>query len=127
MIPWRRLCTSYYLLQGIGTLAWWIFLLADHERFALFFPRSSDPLGFLPPDMLFFGAGSLACADAVANRRAWRRPIVWIVAGGVAYPTVLTATQALRSDSGWLGGLFMIVACIGSIACALVNERTENP
>lgn len=113
----RKSASVYFLIQGLGVIAWWILLItipASRQWFKLE-PSSLTILwGFWLPDILLIGPGSIAAAVLIYRGFRYAEHLMWLVTGAVTYATLYTLAIAMMTDFGWLGVVLMVPAMLWS-------------
>lgn len=137
MAPSRKKITRsasiYYLLQGFAVFAWWACLWLAPPARALFRMGADDTvlLSFWLPDLVFLCVGSLLASFLCWTDNTHKRAAAWFVTGLVTYATFYTFAFALKTDTGWLGVVFMVPATIWSgifaIGTSPLGERMFRP
>jgi protein-S-isoprenylcysteine O-methyltransferase Ste14 len=124
----KKAAAIYFVLQGIGVVAWWVLLIAVPESrlvFVLEGNRETSLLAFWLADAVFIAAGSLAAAMLIRKRSKFAVAALWLVTGAVSYATLYTFAFVMISDRGWAGVVMMVPAMIwsGVFATALTVEN----
>ncbi|MBK9155833.1 MAG: isoprenylcysteine carboxylmethyltransferase family protein [Chloracidobacterium sp.] len=120
----RRTAALYYLLQGLGVIAWWILLVAYPESRGWFQLEANSQLSlfaFWLPDALLIAAGSLITAYLTFSRNRFESAATWLLTGAVSYAMFYTLAFAMMTDRGWLGVVLMMPSMLwtGLFATAL--------
>ena len=100
---------SYFALQALAVLGWWVALWLRPECRAAFRPFSASDavlLSFAPGDLLMLGVGSALVAWPGHHQRH-RRALAWVVAGATIYAALYTLALALSGAAPPLGALLM--------------------
>jgi hypothetical protein len=123
-----RLARSYFALQAVAVLAWWIVLWLRPEWRAAFRPFSAPDAvlhSFAPGDLLMLGVGSALIASD--HHRRHRRLLAWLVAGATVYAALYTLTLALAGAAPPLGALLMCPAAIASgLAAFSLDDQVSS-
>lgn len=112
----RRNAALFFALQAFATLVWWGAIRFSQPVRELFRLGTDDSvlLAFLIPDTVFFFAASAATAVLCGTGSRLAPYAAWMTVGGVSYAALFCLAFALRTDSGWLGVVFMFPAMIAS-------------
>lgn len=113
----RKAAALYFLVQGLGVIAWWILLIAwpdSRLMFVLEPNRETSLLAFWLPDLLLIGPFSLIAVFLILSRRKYAEHVMWLVIGAVTYATLYTFAMVMMTDRGWLGVVMMVPAMIWS-------------
>lgn len=113
----RKAAALYFVVQGLGVIAWWILLIAwpdSRLMFVLEPNRETSLLAFWLADLLFVAAGSLTAVVLIYRRNRYTIPAIWLVAGAVSYAALYTLAFVLFTDRGWLGVVMMLPAMLWS-------------
>jgi hypothetical protein len=119
----RRLAVRYFYLQAAAIALWWAGMLFVPGVRTLFFPADVTPRSigaFLPGDV---GIVVASLVVASSNQRRWAVPLAWIVAGAMAYATLMTTVHWMLGSSTWLSAMLMVPATIASVAAAAALTR----
>ena len=111
---------SYFALQAVAVIGWWVALWLRPEWRAAFRPFSAPDavlLSFAPGDLLMLGAGSALVAWPAHHQRH-RRALAWVAAGATAYAALYTLALALTAAAPSLGALLMCPAAVASTLAA---------
>jgi len=124
----KKAAAVYFVLQGVGVVAWWVLLIAvPNSRlvFVLEGNRETSLLAFWLADAVFIAAGSLAAAMLIRMRSKFAVAAAWLVTGAVGYATLYTFAFVMISDRGWAGVVMMFPAMIwsGVFASVLTVEN----
>lgn len=116
--PHTTLAGIYLALQAALVAAWWLMLwLAPNTR-TLFLPTPDWPtatlLAFALPDLTVLVLGSAAAAVGLQRHTPWARPLLWFVAGAVAYATLWCLGANLATGGGWLATALMLGSSLGT-------------
>lgn len=107
----HRFGAIYFLLQGVGALAWWVMLLmAPDTRRHYLAPGAPDDmlLAFLLPDLLLFVGASLLAACGLRRRASWTWPVLCAQAAASAYAELYCLNLlVLTRGTVWLGAALM--------------------
>ncbi len=129
MPPMRRppgsLVPLYLWLQAIAIAAWWAWLWAVPAARAPFVAAGwpeATLLAFALPDAVVLVIGSAAAALGLRAQRSWARPLLFGVAGAVAYATLWCVGTNLVTGAGWLS-TGMMLACSAGTAWATAAAR----
>jgi hypothetical protein len=123
--PTAALVPAYLVVQATIILVWWIVLglaPATRDYFAIGDWPVATVLPFWIPDTALLIVGSLLAAHGLQAQRAWARPMLWLVAGGAFYATLLCVSASLASGCGWLATAMML-ACAFAMSWALASTR----
>ena len=112
---------TYFLLQGIAVIAWWLGL-----AYVSGFPRLFLPVGaldsafiaFAAPDVVVLALGSIITAALSFRGRPSARIGAWLTTGAVAYAAVYTVTWTALVDAPRLSAALMLAAMVLSVWCA---------
>lgn len=125
----RHSAAIYFVIQGLGVIAWWLvlyFVPSTRQYFVL--ERSSERslMAFWLADLSFLGICSLVTAWLCYRDHEYSRIASWFVTGTVSYATAYCFAFALMTDVGWLGVTLMFPAMIwsGVFAVGLSFEKT---
>ena len=78
----KKAAAIYFVLQGIGVVAWWVLLIAVPESrlvFVLEGNRETSLLAFWLADAVFIAAGSLEAAMLIRKRSKFAVAALWLV------------------------------------------------
>ena len=106
-----RLGAIYFVIQGVGAVAWWGMLLtfpATRRHFLA--PGAPDAmlLAFLLPDLILFAAASLLAAFGLWRGASWAWPVVCAQAAAGAYAELYCVNlMILTRGTVWLGAALM--------------------
>ncbi len=117
---------AYLALQGLLILAWWGGLQVSPDFRALFLPPGmpdAQLMAFWLPDLGLAAAGSLACAVGLLRRRRWASPLLWALAGAMAYAALYCLALSLLTGGAWAASLLMLPAMLLTLAAALLHTR----
>lgn len=79
----KHIVASYFLIQAIGTVAWWVLLIAYPPSVKWFQPNewpAESLLSFWLADFVMIIAGSTIAMTGVLRRSCWAGNVVWAVA-----------------------------------------------
>jgi protein-S-isoprenylcysteine O-methyltransferase Ste14 len=113
----RRNAVTYFAIQGMAVLAWWIVLFVYPQYRAAFrLEPGSDTslLSFLLPDVFLISLGSLAAAALVHFKNRFEVAVLWFVTGAISYASIYTFAFTFMTDRGWLGVGLMLAAALWS-------------
>lgn len=122
--PSASLLPLYLLLQALAIGAWWLCLWlvpAARPPFIVGDWPEATLLAFALPDVVVLVLGSLLAAHAVRVHHAAARPLLWLLAGAVAYATLWCAGANLVTGAGWLSTGLMLAASAGMAWALLVR------
>ena len=127
----RTVAIVFFVVQGVGVIIWWAYLLTFRDAYALFFPRgtpASDVYAMLLPDLFIFAGSSLLAAYALARDHSWSWPLVCIHAGAALYAALYGVSLPLFGEGGWLGGAMMLPSLVIPVLLAwlLRPSRRES-
>jgi hypothetical protein len=111
----RKLATGFMLLQGIGTLAWWVLLmLYPPARTPFLAPGAPDStlLAFIVPDLAMFISSAFVAAYGLAKNRDWAWTALCVQTGAAVYAALYALALPLFSGSAWLGAAMMFPSLI---------------
>lgn len=126
----RPLASSYFLLQGLSTVAWWALLALWPATRAWFLPphnHASALLAFSVPDLTLLAGGSLVAGALARRGSGWALPLSWLVAGAVDYATLYVMAWAALGGGGWFGFVAMAPMALVSTALALDLAAQQLP
>src|SRR5687768_911577 len=89
----RRMAGGYYVLQGVGVVAWWAMLVAapQYRRYFVFEPNSETSLlAFWLADLFLLGVGSVVAGLLCLTGNRLKEIAAWFVTGAVSYATLYT-------------------------------------
>ncbi|MFB9376758.1 hypothetical protein ACFFKU_03900 [Kineococcus gynurae] len=120
----ERWGAGYLGLVALGVPGWWL-LMAVLPPFRAWFDLGPPSVldAFRPADVglcLVAAAASLAAGLRHPSARA----LAGATTGALGYATILTATLAHRSGSGWVG---FVVMLLGTAGAGLVTTRVGTP
>ncbi len=124
----RTAAASYYLIQGLAVIGWWMLLIIRPDTrkwFALESGSLTSLWAFWLPDLSIIGPLSLLAAILVSQRNRYATSAMWLVTGAVSYATLYTLAIVMMTDHGWLGAVLMLPATLwsGVFAMALTVEH----
>ncbi len=123
MNPWQ-IVSAYFLLQAIGTAAWWMLLVAYPPSVKWFQPDdwpAESLLSFWLADFGLIVAGSIVAAVGAWRRSYWSTTIVWMVAAVTWYPTLVCIATSLRTGEAWVASSMMASMAGMSLAVATIQ------
>jgi len=126
----RPRIAAYLGLQGLLILAWWAGLHASPGFRALFLPPGmpdAQLMAFGLPDLGLAAAGSLACAAGLLRGRRWSSPLLWALAGAMAYAALYCLALSLLTGGAWAASLLMLPAMLLTLGSALLHTRSSAP
>ena len=126
----RARLAAYLALQGLLILAWWGGLQVSPGFRALFLPPGmpdAQLMAFWLPDLGLAAAGSLVCAGGLLRMRPWASPLLWALAGAMAYAALYCLALSLLTGGAWAASLLMLPAMLLTLACALLHPRSRPP
>jgi hypothetical protein len=108
----QRTRAAYFLCQTIATAAWWLVVVMSPEwrKWFAFGDDGRSLWPFLPADLVFWCAGSLALSYGEWCRASWTPALRLVVCGGLGCSVLHAAALATLCGAGWVGVLFMFVA-----------------
>jgi hypothetical protein len=107
----RAFAIVFLTLEGAGTVAWWLVLLAFPSARRPFLAEGapdSTLLAFLLPDSVLFAGAALLAALAIAKDRPWSTGVLWLHAGASAYAGLYGIGLFALSPNAWLGAALML-------------------
>lgn len=125
----RNYAASYFLVQGLLVVGWWLMMYIwpeTRQYFALEAGSETSLIAFWLGDLTFLGLGSLITAALVFLENPVRQYAAWLIAGAVAYALFYCFAFAMITDRGWLGIALMLLATVwtGVFAIGLSFSRT---
>ena len=127
-MPLHPRIATYLGLQGLLVLAWWVGLHASPEFRALFLPRGmpdAQLMAFGLPDLAIAAGGSLTAAVGLRRGRRWAYPLLWAVAGAMAYAALYCLALSLLTGGAWAASLLMLPAMLLTLGSALLVTRSS--
>lgn len=123
----KRAASIYFLLQGVGVIAWWALLVWVPESrlvFVLEGNRETSLMAFWLADAALLAGGSLAAAAFIWTGNRYSVAVLWMVTGAVTYATLYTFAFVSVTGRGWAGVVLMAPATVwtGVFATALTVE-----
>jgi protein-S-isoprenylcysteine O-methyltransferase Ste14 len=115
----RRAAGGYFLIQGVTVLCWWLLLwVVPSTRGWFRMGSGADPtlMAFCLPDLILFGAGSLAAGGLCLRGSDLAPAALWGVSGAVSYAALYCLDYAWQADAGWWGVTLMLPAMLLSVA-----------
>lgn len=126
-MPARQLAVAYLAVQSAVVAGWWISLWVAPSLRAPFVMAADWPettlFAFALPDVVAVVAGSALAAHGLHARRAWGRPLLLLVAGGVFYATLWCLGVNLVTGSGWLSTVLMSASSLGTGFALVATAR----
>ncbi|XZE56701.1 methyltransferase family protein [Planctomycetaceae bacterium SH139] len=128
MLP-RQIVASYYLIQAMGTAAWWGLLFAYPPSVKWFQPNewpAGALLSFWLADFALIIAGSIIAATGVLRRSCWAGNVVWTVAVVTWYPTLLCIATSMQTGEAWIASSMMVSMAGLSLAMATIHGKADQ-
>jgi hypothetical protein len=126
----RRFAAAYFVIQGAGTVLWWMSLAAMpgwRPRFLAPGAPEATLFAFGLTDLVFFVAGSFAAAYGLSRRRSWALPILCVQAGAAGYASLYAVTLPVISGGGWMGAALMMPSLVIPLSLAwLLHRHSDN-
>lgn len=117
----QRLIPAFFLIQGLATFAWWVWLKASPEAAGLFFlDGSSNPLYGLAfwADVAVYAPVSLLAGGLALRGSSWAFGAACLATGATAYAFALE----VAANGGFFGcplsDLLMALSLVGGAGCA---------
>ncbi|TWU54977.1 hypothetical protein Poly51_37260 [Rubripirellula tenax] len=120
---------SYFLIQAIGTAAWWMLLIAYPPSVKWFQPGdwpTGSLLSFWLADFVLIITGSIIAATGVLQRRDWAGNVVWGVAMVTWYPTLVCIATSMQTGEAWIASSMMVTMAGLSLAMATIHGKTDQ-
>jgi hypothetical protein len=111
----RKLAIGFLLLQGTGTLAWWVLLmLYPPARMPFLAPGAPDStlMVFIVPDLVIFISSALVAAYGLVKNRDWTWTALCVQMGAAVYAALYALALPLFSGGAWLGAAMMLPSLI---------------
>lgn len=124
--PPASLVPLYLWLQALVIAAWWLWLWAVPEARSPFVAGDwpvTTLLAFALPDAVVLVVGSAAAALGLRAQRAWARPLLFAVAGAVAYATLWCIGANVVTGGGWLSTAMMLACSAGTAWATFASRR----
>lgn len=125
----RQLGTLYFAVQGALCIAWWVLMALRPSIRDLFVPSEFGPAfvrSLWPADLAMVGVLSLLVAVGWHGERSWLGRATWLLAGAVAYASMLAMASWIETGQARLGALLMLPALALTIVFArLGSERAR--
>src|SRR6056297_310928 len=128
MLP-TQIVASYFLVQAIGTAAWWVLLIAYPLSVKWFQPidwPTGALLSFWLADFVLIIAGSIIAAIAVSRQHDWAGNVVWAVAVVTWYPTLVCIATSMQSGEAWIASSMMVSMAGLSLAMATIHGKADQ-
>lgn len=125
MLP-RHIVASYFLIQAIGTTAWWGLLIAYPPSIKWFQPAewpTESLLSFWLADFVLIVVGSITAATGVWRQLEWAGNVVWAVAVVTWYPTLVCIATSMQSGEAWIAASMMVGMAGLSLAMATIHGK----
>lgn len=125
-MPRMRVAVAYLWLQAAAVAVWWLTLWlwpSARPPFTIGDWPESTLLTFALPDLVGLVAGSAFAAGGLARGCTWARPLLWAVAGGIAYATLWCGGALLATGSGWLSLALMVASLAGTTFAVVASHR----
>jgi len=122
----NRIVASYFLVQAIGTAAWWGLLVAYPPSVKWFQPNDwpvGSLMSFWLADLVLMVAGSVTAAIGVWRMNLWAGSVVWTVAGVVWYPTLVCVATSVQTGEAWIASSMMVCMAGLSLAMATIHGK----
>jgi hypothetical protein len=123
----RSLIVTYFAVQSVGVVAFWLLLFAVPDLRQHFTIRGADfaALGaFAPPDLLIIAAGSALVT--LQRGKGWGVHMAWLVSGAVVYATLYLVTAALAGVMSPVGAVIMTPPSVASIIASVILTRDAH-
>lgn len=113
----NRIRAVYFVIQALGTLAWWVLIAASPGWRAWFaFGDDGESLRlFLAADLIFWCGGSLAVGHGEWHGNRWTGPARLVLCGAMACSVLHAASLAAISGAGWPGVFLMLPALMATL------------
>ncbi|TWU02831.1 methyltransferase family protein [Stieleria varia] len=125
----KQIVTSYFLIQAIGTAAWWGLLIAYPPSVKWFQPADwpvESLLSFWLADFVLIIAGSIIAAIGVLQQRDWAGHVVGVVAVTVWYPTLVCIAASIQTGEAWIASSMMVSMAGLSLAMATIHGKADQ-
>lgn len=119
----RKLTPTYFALQALAVLAWWLTLWLQPNSRRFFMPPNSDEvflLAFCLPDLALIVIGSFAASFLCSREKASTNVALWLVVGSLGYATLYCLALSLFTNSAWLSVVMMAASFGASLILALL-------
>ncbi|OYP34156.1 methyltransferase family protein [Rhodopirellula sp. MGV] len=127
----RKVVASYFAIQALGVIAWWLVLLMAPWSVFWFWPSQWPAISlyvFSVADLLLIVIGSAVAAIGVWRRSGWARQAVWIVTAVCWYPTLVCLTASVATGEAWKAAAMMV--CMSGLSLAMataIGNRDTGP
>lgn len=125
----REIIGSYFLIQAVGTVAWWVLLIVYPPSVKWFQPEAwptESLLSFWLADFALLIAGSVIAAIGVLRQSAWAGTVVWAVAVVTWYPTLVCIATSMLTGEGWFASSMMVSMSGLSLAMATIYGKADQ-
>ena len=119
----RKITPTYFSLQALAVLAWWVTLWLQPNSRRHFMPPNSDEvflLAFCLPDLSLIVIGSFAASFLCHREKASANVVLWLVVGSLGYATLYCLTLSLLTDSAWVSVVMMAASLGASLILTLL-------
>lgn len=119
----RKLTPTYFALQALAVLAWWMTLWLQPNSRRFFMPPNSDEvflLAFCLPDLALIVIGSFAASFLCHREKASANVALWLVVGSLGYATLYCLALSLLTDSAWISVVMMAASFGASLILTLL-------
>lgn len=127
----NRIVASYFLVQAIGTVAWWGLLVGYPPSVKWFQPNdwpADSLMSFWLADFVLIVAGSITAAVGVWRKRSWAVSVVWAVALVVWYPTLVCIATSVQTGEAWMASSMMVSMAGLSLTMATIHgNAVQSP
>lgn len=124
-----QIVATYFLVQAVGTAAWWVLLLAFPPSVSWFQPSDwpADSLrAFWLADFVLIVGGSVVAATGVCWRTSWATTCVWAVAAVTWYPTLFCIATSILTNEAWIASSIMTSMASLSLAMATIQGTASQ-
>ena len=123
----RQIVSTYFLVQAVGTAAWWLLLVAYPLSVKWFQPKhwpAESLWSFWLPDFGLLVAGSIAAAAGAWRRVHWSTMVVSMVAAVTWYPALVCLATSIRTGEAWIASSMMV--SMAGLSLAMATSRKSE-